>query len=43
MESKTIFTAVILNEFKVKVKIRVMVFVRNKVKPRLSVIFRTYM
>jgi hypothetical protein len=36
-------TPITLNSFKIKVKIRVMIFVRNKVKPRLSVIFRTHM
>jgi hypothetical protein len=40
IESKITFSVVILEEFKVKAKI---VFVRNKVKPGLSVIFRTHM
>jgi hypothetical protein len=38
-----IFTSIVLKEFVVKVKIKVTVFVGNKVKVKLNIIFRISM
>jgi hypothetical protein len=43
IESETTFTAAIPKEFNVTIKTRVMVIVRNKIKSKLSVIFRIHM